>query len=1265
MPTPLSVSSAYLLLVAAAAWPVHAADLLTYDFEQGADLARYPRLDLSRAHASIVVRDKDGKDAKPPRGEAGHCLRLETPQPDGFCAMDLKGPVEVQKNLILAFDHREEIEPGFEGAYLGMSWYVGDKQAFWSSDQFSGEWRRAQVEIGKLTGSWGFEVKPGLTFSRVQLYGRVKEKTEKKGETKAKMTVWFDNVRLYTGHVERTVSERTRTSYSNPPLFNWPVTTDGGGQKLQYSQDATFPENASVTVEVQHNFYLPPSPVEPGAWYWRVWSQGDLYDGWSEAEIVNVLPEAHRFVTQPVPVEELAKQPHPRLLELAKVDQPEVTEARKAQLVRSAESLYKQGVPEHPGPHVPGDPRWPTWIDWYGKVAGSITGGTGRRLQTLAQDAMLTGDPKVIGWAKELALEACKWDPEGGSAMKLGDIGAHHLLRGLTWCYDVCRDSMTDQERDTLKKIIVQRAKQFDDALNPFRGGEANNHAWLKAHGLGEAGLVLLGDYDQAGDWAEYVRELYLGRFLCCLGYQGDNNEGLSYWSYGLSFIIDYGDLMKAVCGIDLFQHPWLKQTARFPLYCAPPNAWAVSFADTGMPNHGARGPYATRYVRDLAVRTGDPYALWYSGERDPVAGLVPKPPVDLPQSIHYRHIGWSIFNTSLVDGREGVTVAMHSGQYQAGHQHPDQNSFVLNAYGEKLAIDGGYYDWYGSPHFKGYSMTTLAHNTLLVDGQGQAACKNGADGRVTAYCDSPAYGYTVGDAADPDVYGGSLKQFERRVLFIKPGFVVIHDLVAANVAAPAEGVAGTANPPAGAGSHEFDWLLHAVKPIEVDKATRAFSLECEKVALRGRFLAPANAVLEVKTGFPVEPVNRYSTNPVPKENYFPEWVLHASPEQPVQATEFLAAMQVQRRGGSPDPAADIAPAATTADNALAVRIKCGDRTHTVLFRKRDATGTIGTTDGLVTDGAAAAIETAGGECLRAFVTGGTFLELKGVRVLQSEEPQDWAVFGAALGQTGPIEGAWAQVEGVKTALAGYQRLVADTMLRYWWGQVSLPRPDSYEVAFEGWTEKSAPELTLDGQAVELQPGPNPTGSLWMQAGTHLLSIAGTGTFEGLTLKGRGIKLAPAKLLPKDAKLPADALVIEAEKPSAQGEVKGLLVEKVGASGGLANGTWDTGGQWAEWQFEIANPGDYELLIRGCSEHEDILRELLLDGQPLSPEVGVARFAATGGWCRTTDDWRYFLVCAGEGKPARISLTAGKHVIRMVQRGGSMNLDLLAWQPAK
>jgi hypothetical protein len=437
-------------------------------------------------------------------------------------------------------------------------------------------------------------------------------------------------------------------------------------------------------------------------------------------------------------------------------------------------------------------------------------------------------------------------------------------------------------------------------------------------------------------------------------------------------FIVDYADLMKAVSGIDLYQHPWLKQTARFPMYCAPPDAWAVSFADTGMPNHGIRGPAQTARVRDLALRTGDPYALWYSGQRDPVDGITPKVPTDLPASIHYRHIGTVIFNTSLVDGREGATVAMHSGRYFAGHQHPDQNSFVINAYGEKLAIDSGYYDWYGSPHFKAYSMTTLAHNTLLVNGQGQAVCTEGADGRVAAYHDSPRYGYTVGDASDPDVYGGRLDRFERRILFIKPRFVVIHDRLASPNA-----------------SAEFDWLLHAIRPIEIDPAERTFSIQCENAALRGRFLGPARLNLTVQTGFPVEPVNRYSTDPVPPENYFPEWILHAVLPSPAAETEFVAAMQIQRLGTGSESVAEIQP--LEAENAYGLSLKLGDRTHVVLLRKQGAEGPLRHAT-LATDGSAAAVELAAdGELLGAFVAEATFLRYNEKEVFKSEQAKTWA----------------------------------------------------------------------------------------------------------------------------------------------------------------------------------------------------------------------------------------------------------------------------------
>jgi hypothetical protein len=330
------------------------------------------------------------------------------------------------------------------------------------------------------------------------------------------------------------------------------------------------------------------------------------------------------------------------------------------------------------------------------------------------------------------------------------------------------------------------------------------------------------------------------------------------------------------------------------------------------------------------------------------------------------------IFNTSLVDGLQGSTVALHSGRYFAGHQHPDQNSFVIHAYGEKLAIDGGYYDWYGSPHFKAFSMTTLAHNTLLVDGAGQAVCKQGADGRITAYFDSPGYGYTVGDASDPEIYGGKLSRFDRRVLFIKPGFVIVHDLVAST-----------------ADTARYDWMLHAVKPIETDDSSSSFRISCPSAALRGRFLAPAGVDLKVTTGFPVEPVDGYSTRPVPPEKYVPEWHLYATPQQPAQQEEFLAAMQIQRLDEQPDAEAVIEPIEAT--GAHGIRIRVGDRTHLILSRKGSTDGPL-RCDGLETDGQVAAVELGkDGSILRAMAIGARKLRYKGEVLLDAGARQDWA----------------------------------------------------------------------------------------------------------------------------------------------------------------------------------------------------------------------------------------------------------------------------------
>ncbi len=1253
--------------------------IFSYDFEQGTELARYESLKLSNANAEIVEGGLDG---------TGHCLKFASAQPDRYCQLTIQRDIQMVKNLTLSFDHREEVEEGQKAAYLGILFYDAQNNQWWGSDRFEPRWRHFEISVGSMGSPTKTDLSIGHIFNRLNLYGRAD------GETKAVMTVWVDNIVLSVKEPAPGMSDDNRVSTANPPLFNWP--RGEGPMRLEYSQSPDFAANATVAVDTEKNWHTPSEPMEPGVWYWRVRTETELASGYTDTRRVEITPEAHRFSTKPVPVDEIAARPRPWV-----IPAKEVPDEQKPALVRSAQSLAKAGVPDDPPAYAPGNPDWPTWIDWYGKVHGGITSVTGRRLQQIAEIYVKTRDAQVLSDLKQMALKAATWDPAGGSSMRNGDIGAQHFLRGLSWCYDAACNDLSADERAQLRAIIARRAEDFWKSANPFPSGgsEFNNHSWLRAFCLGEAGLVLLGEHEEAADWAQYVLELYIGRFLCALGYQGDNNEGIGYWSYGLSFVIDYADMMQYVCEINLFEHPWLNQTARFPMYSAPPGAWAVSFADTGKPNHGTRGPAATSYVGRLATRTGDPYALWYSGRQATEDGLQPRPPVDIPQSIHYKFIGWSVFNTSLVDGRQGVTFAMRSGPFYAGHQHEDQNGFVIHAYGEKLAIDSGWYDWYGSPHFEEYSVLTRAHNAILVNEQDQGSRKRGADGRIVDYFDSPAYGYAVGDASDPDMYLGQLKQWNRRALFIKPGFVIIHDVLDARQ-----------------DTARYDWLLHTVAPIETDSDTQTFALTSGAAKLRGRFISPSDLDLSITKGYPVEPVDGYSTRPVPPERYVDEWTLTATPRSGQGAEEFLTAMQIERTEGGVD--ADIRQ--IDASGGLGVAITAQGESHLALFRAATAEGEL-QGGGLSTDGAAATLSSADGQVRGFAAFGASRLAYDGDALVGTgNAPADISAFrtddGVLVTITLPeatavdldrqgvrgrvfIDGkltdaarddrltvrldagehtiAWGAhpdrlpdyalppLPAGESTLEGYSQLQGDGRLNYWWGQVAIGKSDKYEIELDGWDGPMPPQVTLDGQAMGIEQA---DGRLlvarWLEAGEHSVTITGRGGLKAVKLVPLGVADQKAQMMPVDFAPAEGSIIVEAESPAAEGEVRGLRVEKVAASGGIGNCSWDTDGQWAEWLLQVPAAGEYNLLVRAASEYDDIARVLTLDGKPIADAIEVIRFASTGGWCRTANDWRYFMLLDAAGSPASIALDAGAHRLRMERLSGSMNLDLFALQPS-
>jgi len=1181
--------------------------------------------------------------------EGEQCLRLSNRAPGRYTTVVIKQPFELTRNVLLSFDCRAEVVGDGRAAYVGILAYAGDKQ-FYGSVPFSSEWTSHRLPLASLKPTNGGELKLGLTIDHINLYGRAN------GDESILMRVWIDNLTVAVQPSSGRLTDQVRVSNANPPLFDWPL--QEGQNRVEWSRDPVFPPAATTVVDTDRNWLLPDQPFEPGKWYWRYGLSSELADGWADTVAVDIPARAHRYAAGKLPAD-LAQRPHPRL------PVTPATDADRTALTKSAEGEYKAGVPDEIPIWVEGDPRWPTWIEWYGLVHGNLTSRAGTRLQRLGDLTARLQDPEVDGWCAELALKAAGWDPEGGSAMHRGDIGAHHLLRGLVHCYDALAARLPAERLAPLKASIVARANQFVGRLLPFRGNEFNNHAWLQAFGLAEAGLVLAGDHEPAADWAQYCLDLYVGRFLCALGYDGDNNEGIGYWGYGLSFVVPYAEMMRDVCGLDLFEHPWLAQTGRFPLYTAVPHQHAVSFADTGQPNHGVVGPAATSQVRGLALACRDLYGLWYGGVRGPIDGLAPKPPVDLPPSKVYDFIGWAVFNTDLVDGRDGVTVGLRSGPFYAGHQHEDLNAFVIHAYGEPLAIDGGHYDWYGSPQFNNWSTLTRAHNTLLIDGLDQNSRRPGADGKLTAFVDAPAAGLTVGVTGGPMVYDGRVERFERRLVFLKPGVVLSHDRVIA------------AKSPVKVG-----WLLHGIG--EMKTQGNDFAFQVGKASLQGAVVVPADTPLAITTGYPADaqPVDRYSTRPSPPERTPLEYHLHAS-RAAAPEHDVLVAMQVSQ--GAPGR---LTSAPVPTENGIGARIESDGDTTTIVSRTVSEGELQG--GGLTTDGELGVRLHRADQSKAWLLLNGTTLRDGPAAVITTEQPvtavidlpridlstavdnqlhlppgldrvwldgQPAAPAGGRLAVTsGPhtiiLAAATASVAGhavpplplrhgrETTPLEGYASRLPTGFRTTHWGSLDLPRPELVTIAAEG----SLQRLIIDGRDVTLGE------RLTLAAGPHFVLVRHDGGLRGLTINAADADAVAATVLPADSSSPRGLVWVEAEQPVDEGPVKGRIMEKVAASGGVAHCVWDTDGQWAEWELNLPHDGVWRLLLRAAGDDGESLRAVMIDGHPC-PEAPLIRLAPTGGWCRDQDDWRLYEV------PRDLSLTAGRHRVRLERLTGSLNLD--------
>ncbi|KAF0189870.1 MAG: heparinase II/III family [Desulfobulbaceae bacterium] len=274
------------------------------------------------------------------------------------------------------------------------------------------------------------------------------------------------------------------------------------------------------------------------------------------------------------------------------------------------------------------------------------------------------------------------------------------------------------------------------------QGSSANNHL------IGEAGGVFIAtsyfpQMTNAAKWQEesfaiLCREIELQTFA-----DGSNKElALEYQFFVLQFFLVCG-LVGRWCGKEFPAHYWrnVEQQLCFLGQLQEGGGSPVFFGDAD-----------DGYVLNLGDSHTDPKPLLASGAllcnssrckawapdyteslrwlfgaagREKFAAIAPDQSSNQLASHAFPDSGFYLLQSGHKNTDEQISVLFDCGQLGFGtiaaHGHADALSFSLKAFGEDLLIDPGTYDYFTYPEWRQYFRSTLAHNTMEVDGQDQS----------------------------------------------------------------------------------------------------------------------------------------------------------------------------------------------------------------------------------------------------------------------------------------------------------------------------------------------------------------------------------------------------------------------------------------------------------------------------------------------------------------------------------------------------------------
>ena len=434
---------------------------------------------------------------------------------------------------------------------------------------------------------------------------------------------------------------------------------------------------------------------------------------------------------------------------------------------------------------------------------------------TCAMAYRLTGEGRFAARVKSDLLTAAAfpdWDP--GNDLAIGEM-SFAVAIGYDWLYA----QLEPDVRTTVEHALLEKSLAFADRSYASTGPtgrpapwttRTGNHNQVCNGGLVSAALALA---DQEPALARRIiagarRSMTYG----LSGYAPDGGfpEGPGYWTYGTTYsVIAFAALESALgTDLDLGKTPGFARTIDYYEAVQGPFGAVFNYADStdDLQNSPARAWLAQRYrvpsarsdTRALlaeALRHGTitPFdkaiqgqvtnrffalhAAWFP--RAPAEG---EAGAELPLDFHFRGIAdIATFRSSWNDPR-AIFLGFRAGDSGAGHGHLDLGSFVLDADGQRWAMDlgpdspGDHYNLPGyfdtkAQRWTYFRVNNHSHNTVTPGGVLQ---RSPAIAPMVAFGSGPERSFAVADLTP--AYPAEAASLRRGIALLDRSRVLVQD---------------------------------------------------------------------------------------------------------------------------------------------------------------------------------------------------------------------------------------------------------------------------------------------------------------------------------------------------------------------------------------------------------------------------------------------------------------------------------------------------------